>query len=71
MITTADTIQGDYAQQYGIGVAIDTADGLSDKLKAFAEHFDSRTYEARRKELLMSFLDDYRQFRQAVETFSR
>ena len=71
MITTADTIQGDYAQQYGIGVAIDTADGLSDKLKAFADHFDSSVYEAKRKELLISFLDDYTQFRQAVETFSR
>ena len=70
MITTKDTIQGDYAEKYGVGIAIDDTTDLAERLKKYIETFNGREYEDRRNELLKSFLNDYDLFRNAVIKFA-
>ncbi len=66
MITTADTIQGDYASNYGVGIAISDADHLAERLRQYIDDFDDATYERNRHQLLQSFLKDYEEFEKAV-----
>lgn len=69
-IATKDTIQGDYAESYGVGIAIKDASDLSSQLQKYIDNFNSTDYEMRRKQLLQSFLDDYSRFKNAVLIFS-
>jgi len=69
-IATKDTIQGDYAEKYGVGIAITDTSDLSERLQAFVDGFSSADYEAKRRELLQSFLNDYGVFREAVVRFA-
>ena len=70
MITTADTIQGDYADRFGVGIAIADADHLAERLQQYMDDFDETTYERNRHQLLQSFLKDYEEFERAVLIFA-
>lgn len=70
MITTYDTIQGDYAESYKIGIAIKDTKDLARALTDYIENYDHQTYERNRKALLQSFLNDYEIFKKAVIEFS-
>ena len=68
-IATKDTIQGDYAEKYGVGIAITTAQDLDKCLQEYISNFNSQDYEEKRNQLLLSFLNDYNLFREAVTKF--
>ena len=69
MITTADTIQGDYAAKYGVGIAIKDTENLSGELEKYVYLFKPDEYERNRKLLLNSFMDDYNTFKNAILDF--
>ena len=69
MITTADTIQGDYASKYGVGIAIKDTKNLSMNLNNYIQQFKPDEYERNRKLLLNSFMDDYNTFVCAIRNF--
>lgn len=69
MIATKDTIQGYYAEKFGIGIAITGTERLDKQLRLYMEHFNANDYEEKRKQLLQSFLNDYHLFREAVTKF--
>lgn len=68
-IATKDTIQGDYAEKYGVGIAITTAQELDKHLQEYIANFNCYDYEEKRNQLLQSFLNDYEIFRKAVKKF--
>ena len=68
MIVTKDTIQGDYAEKYKVGVAIKDCSHLPDELRAFL-HQDYQSYSNRCDELLKQFLSDQQQLEEAVVQF--
>ena len=70
MITTANTIQGDYTERYGIGIAINDTENLYRQLHEYVEHFNSSQYEYNRRKLLEEFLDDYNCFKKAIFAFT-
>lgn len=69
MITTLDTTQGNYTQQYDLGVAIADCDGLGIKLKDFLQSMDKDGYARRCNELLSSFIADYDRFESVIKHF--
>ena len=70
MLVTKDTIQGDYAEKYNVGVAIMDCSNLVNDLKAFLQQ-DYQEYCKRCNGLLMQFLDDQNQFVKAVKAFAK
>lgn len=68
MIVTKDTIQGDYAEKYNVGVAIKDCTNLTEELQAFL-HQDYQEYSERCDELLKQFLEDQKTFESAVKRF--
>lgn len=70
MITTIGTIQGKYAKDYGVGLAVKNADHLADDIKEYDRHFNSQEYEKQRLLLLNTFKNDYLEFKKAVIRFA-
>lgn len=68
MIVTKDTTQGDYAERYGVGLALETTGGLADKLKEFLKQ-DYAAYCECCNSLLCDFINDYNEFYNAVKRF--
>lgn len=68
MIVTKDTIQGDYAEKYQVGVAIKDCNHLTEDLKSFLKQ-DYLEYSKRCDGLLRQFLEDQQQFEPAVVRF--
>lgn len=68
MIVTKDTIQGDYAEKYNVGVAVTDCSNLTNDLKAFLQQ-DYKEYCKRCDGLLMEFLNDQYEFVEAVKKF--
>ena len=68
MIVTKDTTQGDYAEKCNVGVAVETTEGLSDKLNDFLKQ-DYTAYCKRCNALLSDFIHDYDDFYGAVKQF--
>jgi len=68
MIVTKNTTQGDYAEKYNVGVAVETTDGLPEKLKKFLLQ-DYAAYCKRCNALLSDFIHDYNEFYGAVKKF--
>ena len=70
MIVTKDTIQGDYAQKYNVGVVITNCHNLTHELKTFLNQ-DYQDYCKRCDSLLVEFLNDQSEFVQIVKNFSK
>lgn len=68
MIVTKDTIQGDYAEKYQVGVAIKDCSHLTEELKSFLQQ-DYQEYCKRCDGLLRQFLEDQQLFEAAVVRF--
>ena len=68
MIVTKDTIQGDYAEKYNVGIAIKDCGNLVNELKVFMQQ-DYLSYCKRCDELLKEFLKDQCEFVEAVKNF--
>lgn len=70
MITTIGTIQGKYAADYQVGLAVKNAENLACEIEQYYQQFDSETYEQQRLKLLQSFRQDYQVFENALKTFA-
>ena len=70
MLTRLGTIQGDYAKDYGMGIAVPDTQRLGEELISYFEHFDWERYEHQRLLLLNRFRDDYQVFREALIQFA-
>ncbi len=68
MIVTKDTTQGDYAEKYGVGLAVATTGGLANQLKGFLKQ-NYTSYCDRCNVLLSDFIHDYDDFYGAVKQF--
>ena len=68
MIVTKDTIQGDYAEKYDVGIAISNCNNLTDELKTFAKK-DYLAYSKRCDDLLREFMNDQHEFVEAIKRF--
>ena len=68
MIVTRGTTQGDYAERYQVGIAVDDCHDLADRLLEFLSQ-DHATYEKHCNDLLDSFMEDQKRFEAAVEKF--
>ena len=69
MITTADTTQGDFAANYGLGIALDDCSNLVYRLDSFQKENDFGQYSKRCNELLLKFIDEQHMFEQKVLEF--
>lgn len=68
MIVTKGTTQGDYADKYQVGLAVENCEGLQGELQRFIQQ-DYTSYVQRCNDLLSSFLRDQEQFEYAVIKF--
>lgn len=68
MIVTKDTMQGDYAEKYNIGVALADCSNLKNVLKEFMRQ-DYNAYAERCDNLLQEFLSDQERFEKLVCEF--
>ncbi len=71
MITTANTIQGEYTKNYKLGLAINDTTNLAENIKEYLNTFDKEEYEKNRRKLLKTFLSDYKIFEEKVLTFCK
>lgn len=71
MITTADTIQGEYTVKYGVGVAVKDCNDLPKKLKKFLSEMDKAEFEKNCDELMREFISDYDRWDNVIRTFYR
>lgn len=70
MIVTKNTTQGDFAEQYNVGVALENCNDLDLTLFSFLKT-DYHNYAKRCNELLKTFLNDQEKFEKAVVSFSQ
>lgn len=68
MIVTKDTTQGDFAEQYNLGVSIASCDNLDDQLNAFLQS-DYKEYAKRCNEVLREFINEQNEFKKIVSSF--
>lgn len=68
MIVTKDTVQGDYAEKYNVGVALADCSNLKNALKTFMCQ-DYNAYAERCDKLLQDFLNDQERFERLVYEF--
>lgn len=71
MITTANTLQGDYASKYGVGLAMENCNNLPGVLKEYLKNLDSKRYQLNCKTLLKEFLLDYSKWENIIKQFVR
>ena len=69
MIVTKNTTQGDYAEKYGLGVALENCNNLYNALVVFVQNENYEAYSDRCNSLLKHFLDDQARFEEAVRLF--
>ena len=69
MITTANTTQGNYASDYGVGIALENCNNLSKTLTCYLNKMDISQYLVNRKKLLNDFLLDYNQWESIIKQF--
>lgn len=68
MIVTKNTCQGDYAEIYDVGIALQDCSNLENELLSFMKQ-DYSAYADRCDKLLLGFLDDHRKFEKEVISF--
>jgi hypothetical protein len=69
MIVTRNTAQGDYAQQYEVGLVVNDCNHLKDQIDEFRNNFDFQTYSKRCNTLLEEFLNEHQVFEDCVNCF--
>lgn len=69
MIVTRETVQGDYAEQFGIGLVIDDCENLDVKLNEYIKNIDFNRYSNQCNILLEKFLKDNDKFEEMVISF--
>lgn len=69
MITTMDTIQGDYASKYKVGIAIEDCRELDIQMRQFLNNMDVESYVNNCNMLLTEFLTDYNTWEGQIRKF--
>jgi len=69
MLVTKNSTQGDYAEKYNVGLAIENCSNLSDAMNEYLRNLDYPTYCSRCNELLREMLSDYYRWRDIVSNF--
>lgn len=69
MTVTADTTQGNYVEQYQLGLSLDSCENLDKKMKDYLNSFDYNSFKDKCNELLLGFLQDYNLWEGRVKEF--
>lgn len=69
MIVTSGTVQGDYAEQYGVGLVIDNCEKLDEKILEYQKNLDFIHYTQQCNRLLTDFMKENETFEGVVRTF--
>ena len=69
MIVTKNTIQGDYAEKYGVGLVVENCNGLSNQLIEYKNRLDFDKYACQCNSLLKVFLEDNKTFEGIISSF--
>lgn len=70
MITTADTVQGDYAARYGVGLSLENCENLDVKLKEYLQSDEYKNFSENAHDLLYQFVQDYEKWESVVNKFA-
>lgn len=62
MIVTNRSTQGEYVEQYDLGLSVEDCSDLSVRLKRYRDNFDAELFDRKCKELLIRFVADYDRF---------
>ena len=69
MIVTRGTVQGDYAEQYGVGLVINNCEKLDEKILEYQKNLDFVQYQKQCHLLLKVFLIENKTFEDKVKNF--
>lgn len=69
MIVTANTTQGDYVAQYGLGLSISNCDDLIVHMKDYLSSQQYLSFKDNSRKLLLEIIDDYNKFVEALNRF--
>lgn len=69
MITTADTVQGNYAKEYGVGVALESCESLKYSLEQYLSSSEYKNFNHSANVLLCKFVKDYEVFNEMILNF--
>lgn len=69
MIVTKGGEQGNYVEKYGVGLAVESCDGLADRIKEYVLSLDFDEYKDNCNKLLKEFVEDYNRFAKVVDSF--
>lgn len=69
MIVTKNTIQGDYAEKYGVGLVVENCNSLSKQLMVYRKGLDFSNYTCQCNLLLKIFLEDNKKFEGIISSF--
>lgn len=69
MITTANTVQGDYVAKYGFGVSLDRCDNLDLRLKEYLQSDAYMHFSENAHNLLSKFVQDYEKWETVINDF--
>lgn len=69
MLVTKNSTQGDYAEQYHVGLAVEDCDNLAEKLKTYLKSLDFNSYCKQCNNLLETFLEDQNKLESQINNF--
>lgn len=69
MIVTKGTTQGDYIEQYQLGLSIEDGDNLEMKIRNFLSTLNDDIFSNRCNDLLLLFMKDYNKFEGKIHDF--
>lgn len=71
MIVTANTVQGNYVEEYNLGLAVVNTDNLEEKIKNWMDMNCFEEYCERANSLLATFLEDQKVFKDKILEFCK
>ena len=69
MIVTNKSIQGDYVEEYKLGLSLDNCNNLYEEIINYKKEFDFSTFDNSSNDLLTVFKNDYHVFYDRVKNF--
>ncbi len=69
MIVTKGGEQGNYAEKYGVGLAVESCDGLAERIIEYVAALNFEEYKKNCNNLLREFIEDYNRFAKVVDSF--
>ncbi|WP_447952001.1 hypothetical protein [Chryseobacterium koreense] len=69
MIVTSNSVQGNFVEQYNLGVSVNNCDNLDEKLRKFRSEFHETKFNSSAEKLLEDFMVDYVNFKEEILKF--